>query len=193
VTPRIAEDDKAERILQAALELFVEKGFHGTAVPEVAERAHVGAGTIYRYFQDKHALVNALYRKHKESIASLVLKDFPFHEKPREQFRQVWQRMAEFALKHRREFAFLELHHHASYLDEASRALEHQMLVFARSMITEGQKTGGLREMDPDVMIALVNGAFIGLFRAGMEGTAPFSKKAFDEAEERMWQAFGTD
>src|SRR5438067_8425981 len=43
--------DKREAIMSAALELFVERGFYGTAVPEIAERAEVGAGTIYRYFE----------------------------------------------------------------------------------------------------------------------------------------------
>ena len=48
--------DKREAILQAALELFAERGFHGTSVPSVAERAGVGAGTIYRHFESKEAL-----------------------------------------------------------------------------------------------------------------------------------------
>src|ERR1035437_2808422 len=43
-------DDKREAILGAALELFAERGFHGTAVPQIADKAGVGAGTIYRYF-----------------------------------------------------------------------------------------------------------------------------------------------
>ena len=55
--------DKREAILAAALEAFVEKGFHGTAVPEIAARAGVGAGTIYRYFESKEAVVNASGRR----------------------------------------------------------------------------------------------------------------------------------
>ncbi|MGN6106845.1 MAG: helix-turn-helix domain-containing protein, partial [Kofleriaceae bacterium] len=55
--------DKREAIIAAALELFVERGFFGTAVPEIAERAGVGAGTIYRYFESNEALVNAIYRQ----------------------------------------------------------------------------------------------------------------------------------
>ena len=47
--------DKREAVLGAALELFVERGFHGTTVPEIAERAGVGAGTIYRHFASKEA------------------------------------------------------------------------------------------------------------------------------------------
>ena len=44
-------------------ELFTERGFHGTAMPLVAERAGVAAGTIYRYFDSKEALVDAVFQK----------------------------------------------------------------------------------------------------------------------------------
>lgn len=38
-----AAQDKVTRIVEAAVALFAERGFHGTAVPEVAKRAGVGA------------------------------------------------------------------------------------------------------------------------------------------------------
>ena len=59
------ERGQKECILSAALELFAEKGFHGTAVPEIAAKAGVAAGTIYRYFDSKEAMVNAVYQRHK--------------------------------------------------------------------------------------------------------------------------------
>jgi AcrR family transcriptional regulator len=188
MAPRTQEDDKAERILDAALDLFVERGFHGTAVPELAERAKVGAGTIYRYFDDKEALVNALYRKWKTVIGQKMLDGFPFDKPAREQVRQVWMRMAEFALSHRREFAFLELHHHQSYLDDAARQIEQQMYEFAITLITQAQKRGEIVDIDPQILIALVNGAFIGLFRAMQENRVPFSKRSFEAAEEALWK-----
>ena len=43
------DTDKREAILQAALDLFGEYGFHGTAVPQIAEKAGVGAGTTPRH------------------------------------------------------------------------------------------------------------------------------------------------
>ena len=65
-------DERREAILAAALELFSERGFHGTAVPLVAEKAGVGAGTLYRYFESKEALVNALYQRWKGEFLSLI-------------------------------------------------------------------------------------------------------------------------
>jgi len=49
-----------EKILNAALDLFYEKGFHLATVDEIAERAGVGKGTLYRYFANKGALFNEI-------------------------------------------------------------------------------------------------------------------------------------
>ncbi|MDJ0869239.1 MAG: helix-turn-helix domain-containing protein [Myxococcota bacterium] len=43
-----------ERILAAALELYAERGFHATQTPDIAERAGMSVGGLYRYFRDKH-------------------------------------------------------------------------------------------------------------------------------------------
>src|SRR5689334_6813622 len=91
--------EKYEAILGAALHLFVEKGFHGTAVPEVAKRAHVAAGTIYTYFPSKEALVNTLYRKWKTALGQRVFTEFPVDAAPKKQFDVMWRAMAAFSLE----------------------------------------------------------------------------------------------
>src|SRR6185503_20328625 len=110
--------DKREAIMTAALELFVERGFFGTAVPEIADKAGVGAGTIYRHFESKEALVNALYRQEKQRFAQNVVVSFPAIDRARELFRALWGRMAAYAAENHAAFVFLELHHHAPYLDD---------------------------------------------------------------------------
>ena len=185
----VKSGEKADLILDAALELFVERGFHGTAVPLVAERAKVSTGTIYHYFASKEALVNALYRKWKAEIARMVFEGFPVDRPPREQFQTSWKRMAEFALAHRREFAFLELHHHSSYLDDESNAMEKQLTEFAGMMIRRAQSEQALKDMDPDLLMEFSNGAFIGVFRAGIEGRIPLTFEMFMKAEQLCWEA----
>jgi AcrR family transcriptional regulator len=49
-----------EAILRAALELFAERGFAGTTVAEVAERAGVSKGLIYAYVESKEELLRAI-------------------------------------------------------------------------------------------------------------------------------------
>src|SRR5678809_1569510 len=97
---------KREAIVDAALELFVERGFFGTAVPEIADRAGVGAGTIYRYFESKEALVNEIYREQKLQFGRIATVDFPATAPTRQQFRVLWTRMAQFAIAHPGSFVF---------------------------------------------------------------------------------------
>ena len=50
-----------EKLLAAAVELFAERGTEGS-LEEVAKRAGVGIGTLYRHFPTREALVEAAYR-----------------------------------------------------------------------------------------------------------------------------------
>jgi AcrR family transcriptional regulator len=183
------DTDKADAILVAALDLFVERGFHGTSVPSVAERAGVAAGTIYHYFASKEALVNALCKHWKLDISSRVVNDFPFTRPVREQFSTIWERMADFALSHPKQLAFLELHHHGSYLDAESKRIENQVIDFGIEMVRRAQAAQAIKPIDPALLVELVDGAFLGVFRAGLEGRVPLSKETLMVAERCCWEA----
>jgi AcrR family transcriptional regulator len=188
VLPRATtQSDKREVILAAALGLFAERGFHGTAVPLVAERAGVGAGTIYRYFESKEALVNALYQKWKGELLTRVVTDFPGGASAREQFTAVWRRLANFVLENPEVYTFLELHHHGSYLDAESRALDNRLHDFAVGTIQRAQADGILKRVDPELLLALVHGAFIGVLRACREGRLAVSLESYQAAEPSCW------
>lgn len=56
------KDARPGEIIEAALELFVQNGFAATKLTEVAQRAGVVKGTLYRYFDTKEALFRATVR-----------------------------------------------------------------------------------------------------------------------------------
>src|SRR5262245_31018237 len=45
------------RIVQAATALFAEQGYAATSIDQIAERAALGVGTVYNYFDTKAALL----------------------------------------------------------------------------------------------------------------------------------------
>mgnify|MGYP000502896578 CR=1 FL=1 len=65
-------DDRREDILEGALRCFVDRGFHGTAIPQIAQRAGVAAGTIYHYFPSKEALFAEILVQLWDSSAAQV-------------------------------------------------------------------------------------------------------------------------
>jgi AcrR family transcriptional regulator len=59
------------RIPQAATEVFAERGL-GVTMDDIAERADVGVGTVYRRFPEKELLVEALFEDRIEELVSLA-------------------------------------------------------------------------------------------------------------------------
>ena len=57
------KDARPQELLDAALALFVEKGFAATRSEEVAQRAGVSKGTLYLYFPSKEELLKAVIRQ----------------------------------------------------------------------------------------------------------------------------------
>lgn len=184
---RAAPVDKRDAILDAALSCFVAQGFHGTAVPEVARKAGVATGTIYHYFPSKEALVNALYRKWKEAAGRQIFTAYPPLAPVREQFHAVWQSMLEFARAYPQAFAFLELHHHRSYLDAESLAMEHRLKDFAAAMLTQAQARGEVKAGSTTLLMEMVFGAFNGMMAAHWDGRIELSDEVSAVAERSGW------
>ena len=63
--------DNLRRILEAAAEVFAAQGLEAT-LADVAERAGVGVGTIYRRFSDKDALIAALVADQSARVIAVV-------------------------------------------------------------------------------------------------------------------------
>lgn len=57
------KEARPQELLEAALDLFVEKGFAATRSEEVAARAGVSKGTLYLYFPSKEELLKAVIRQ----------------------------------------------------------------------------------------------------------------------------------
>ena len=182
-------DDKRRRILDAALETFAARGYHGTAVPEVAEAAGVGTGTLYRYFEHKEALVNEVYRDAKQRLKDALLADLPALEvrDAERWFGELWRRLAAFARAEPDAFRFLEMQDHVEYLDAKSRALELSVL---GPLWLAGRRLHDRSASAPpvDVAIALLWGAFIGLVKASRLGYLHLDDKMLEQAGAAAWR-----
>ncbi len=68
-TPRQRrKETRPQELLDAALELFVEKGFAATRSEEVAQRAGVSKGTLYLYYPSKQELFKAVIRHNLSNL-----------------------------------------------------------------------------------------------------------------------------
>ncbi len=61
-----------EKIEQAALRLFIQRGFYGTSVRDIADAAGVSLGNIYNYYRTKDQLFSSLIRRYEAKMAGLM-------------------------------------------------------------------------------------------------------------------------
>ena len=70
-----------QRLLAAAAGAFTERGADDVSLEEIARRAGVGIGTLYRHFPTRQALLEAVYRDQVEALgaraAELIQADSP--------------------------------------------------------------------------------------------------------------------
>jgi len=193
--PAVAQkpDDKRAKLLDAALELFETRGFDGVAVPEIAKEAGVATGTLYLYFKDKAALVNALYRHWKGAYNTVVLAPLPEGLNPRETFSLYWRRMTSFAQAHPRAMRFMDLHHHGAYLDAESRSLSRDYAQTAEAFARRARAQGAIRDIDPILIVALMWGAAAGLVKFAASGALTLDANSATAMEDALWRAIATE
>ncbi|MFO7263893.1 MAG: TetR family transcriptional regulator [Bacillaceae bacterium G1] len=181
---------KRDAILNAALILFAERGYDGTTVPMIAEKAKVGAGTIYRYFESKQILVNTLYRQCLAQFADTLREGAPPPDATvREQFRHVFHRMVHFARKSIHALIFIDAHTGGHYLDEESRQLFHQFLGSLKEVLEKGKRLGIIAPLPSEALIAIVFGAFVRTYKVIRSGELEDTPALMEQVEMCCWNA----
>jgi AcrR family transcriptional regulator len=185
-----AARDKLNRIIEAATVAFAEKGFHGTTIPDIATSANVGAGTIYRYFDNKEDLVNAVFIESKTKLMLYLAEGFhgTVEQAYEAQFKHVWNNLCQFAKDYPKEFCFLEMQEHSKYLSKESKALERKVLAPLRLFAYRGQRDGAIAPIPAMSLIAIIWGVFVGLFKADALGYTKVTSKVLTDAGNACWK-----
>ena len=144
-------------ILDAAEELIATKGLSGAPLLQIAKRAGVAVGTLYNYFADRDALVQALFENRRATLspqlraATHAGKSLQFEERLRMFIRDV---MAAFE-SHRR---FIKVAIEAEHLKRTSTTAE-DMQVAIREIVKAGVQEKVVAAAYADVLPMVIGGA----------------------------------
>lgn len=71
--PRLEQPtDRRDQILRAAMICFAERGFHQASMHDISREAGISVGLIYRYFENKEAVISAMVDEHKKEINDVL-------------------------------------------------------------------------------------------------------------------------
>lgn len=147
IPPAAAADLTRQRLIRAALELFTTRGYHDTTTAQIAKKAGIAEGTIYRHFASKQHLVNELYRAAQRWAATVVQEATrdPSAGTARAQLTAVAHGLVHGAAQETAVVRIGLLEPLAPVLDEESRKTQREFRVTLERVIAEGKAQGSVR------------------------------------------------
>lgn len=160
-----------KKILEAALELFSEKGFASTSTNAIAKKAGVSEGLIFKYFRNKKYLLFKLVQpiaikvlfpttiRHSQEIPS---KD---HEKMENLLVALLRERLDFMLKHKQivRTVIQEIGLHKEIQNELKANLEASVEIPLKKQFEKFQDLGEIRQMEFQTFLCLIMSCFMGL------------------------------
>ena len=184
-----SKTDKRSAILQAALEIFAENGFHNSPTSLIAKKAEVGTGTIYRYFESKDDLIEALHQDLEQKIHSILLSAVPENAPIRERFIRIHANILTFLINNPFEFKFLEQYFNSPFGIEKKREKASGCDSPLALLFCEGIKQQIIKALPEPVLFALSFGPIIFLARDHLQGSFNLTEDVILTTLSASWDA----
>jgi TetR/AcrR family fatty acid metabolism transcriptional regulator len=185
------DENKHQKILQAAIKVFSEKGFYNSRVSEIAKEANVADGTIYLYFKNKDDILISLF---EEEFGKIVQNMRAALEKDKD----ALQKIKRFAIAHlsivtkQQELAEVmgvEVRQSSKFMKEYVNKPFIEYLNIIRSVVIEGQERGLIRkDLTPGIMKRAFFGALDEMARYWVLSTQ--KKHSIDDAALQISDVF---
>jgi TetR/AcrR family transcriptional regulator len=183
--PRRERENLRQRgeILETALRLFSEKGYHNVSMQQIAKQAEFGVGTIYKFFANKHDLYKILIMDTAEKWQRAVIQVL-------EQERNPFQAIRRYITVHRDLF-FDDLPVVRLYYSETKGAcfniragfdqdllkLRDERIKKLASVFETGIKESVFRDLNPYHMALALHGIIDAFLFRMMENPAQFQER----------------
>jgi AcrR family transcriptional regulator len=184
--------EKRHEILRAALELITEHGFHGAPIAAIAQRAGVGAGTIYRYFATKDILIIELFQELHDKICVHLLDGYEEEQPFRARFLHLSTALLRYFITHPQEFRYLEQYFNSPYgvafrRDKILKSEGDGMPY--RALFEEGMRQQVVRDLPLVVLFALTFGPLLAVARDHILGFVVLDERLLVQTVEACWDS----
>lgn len=115
------KDKKRKIIINTAVKLFVERGFHGTPTSLIAKEAEIATGTLFNYFKTKDILINEIFKDVKTKQINFILRDFNKENNSKEKLRKIWDNLILWGIENPQEKKFVNYFSNSNYISDDTK------------------------------------------------------------------------
>lgn len=154
----VTQKPKKARIIEAAVDIFAQKGFHETTMKEIARAAGVGKGTLYIHFKNKDDLFSKVLDSGIEELAWFVKNRIQDLESPPEKLKKAIKAQLQYFKENEQfcVFAFREVWAYREDLKDQIEKLHNKHTVIIKDIISEGNKKGHFKMSNGNSAAAIV-------------------------------------
>jgi AcrR family transcriptional regulator len=187
VTSQSVSMDKREQILESALKLFVEFGFHGAPTSKIAQNAGVSNGTLFHYFKTKDELVVELYIKLKNELNSSMSTHLRNDDSIKNRFKKTFTIAIQWALDNRDKFYYIQQIYFTPHIYLIPESVQQEQMRMHKKLIEEALTAKAIKNMPVDFITALFSSHLTGIYNYIQ--TLPESKRKsiIDNGFELFW------
>ncbi len=157
------------RILTAALDLFVNSGYHNVSVHEIQKQADVSIGSIYKHFGGKDGIAKALYKHILNEMDELVDDVMKEHQSPAKQCEEIIKLLCGYTETHYNIMAFVFHAKHTEFVPDEPPICNTLPFIKIRDIVKAGMENGEFRELDPWVAASTIFGGVIRMIQLRLD------------------------
>lgn len=162
--------DKKQAILDSALGLFVEQGFHGTSTASIAKKASVATGTLFHHFPSKGDLLNHLFISIKQEFADDITQALAAMDEAgvdlKTDAEYLWQQAINWALMNPIKQRFFLQYSMSSDINSDIRGQAmNSILHFVVALINKGQQQKIIADFPIALMLENCHGQYLAAIR----------------------------
>ena len=163
----INPEAKRDAILDVSEQLFADKGYAGTSTAEIAAKAGVAVGTIFRIFGDKPGILETLHERMERRFVDAMNRGWTAGELPYpERFRPMYAELLRCAERYRK---VMPLYGKTKELSLSARYQPGASIIAAiQENYGEGVREGAFVDMDPEQVAFMTHGMVDGAMRYWM-------------------------
>ncbi len=181
------------RILTAALELFVAKGFHNISVHDIQKQANVSIGSIYNHFGGKEGIAKALYDRLLNEIDILIQSVMHDESSAKARCNKIISLLFEHTESHRNIIAFIFHPKHNDFLPGELPICSTVPFKSVHDILKQGMKDGEIRTSNLWVAVATVFGGAYHMIQLRLDGMIKVPLPTLlDEFLQHTWQGMNT-
>ncbi len=165
------KNQKREKIIETAFELFSKKSYHEVMMEDVAKLTSIAKGTVYNYFSSKEELYFSIMKQRMEKLTNSLTEKISNETNSLDSLRSFITHLYMFMMTYQNFFLMYrkESLHRDSETSIELKTLEIKLRKLLAGIIRTGEIKGLFRQIDEDFFVNVILGSIFGAVQRGID------------------------